>query len=308
MVPSHPEQARQRAAQVCREGPLAAYLSVPFADPATDVDDLELLALDVETTGLQPGRDHVVAVGFVPVVRGRIELAGARSILVAAPVDVGQSATVHRLTDDVVAGGVPLAEALAEVLAALRGRVLLAHFARIEVGFIERACAQLLGAPFPAQVVDTLDLQRRLTAGAFGQSRRRGHCGCGPRASAIGCRSIGRTSRSSTHCRVRSSIWPRSPKCGARGPDPQAGAGLNRNVRHAAAISTTMPDARERWPPEHAVGLACAMICSSLVSRSKSRSWTRVHERPMWRAVRSRSASCWAASIWKMRCVVMSQL
>ena len=99
-----PEQARQRAAQVCREGPLAAYLSVPFADPATDVDDLELLALDVETTGLQPGRDHVVAVGFVPVVRGRIELAGARSILVAAPVDVGQSATVHRLTDDVVAG------------------------------------------------------------------------------------------------------------------------------------------------------------------------------------------------------------
>ena len=25
------------------------------------------------------------------------------------------------------------------------------------------------GAPFPAQVVDTLDLQRRLTAGAFGQ-------------------------------------------------------------------------------------------------------------------------------------------
>mgnify|MGYP001160576212 FL=1 len=164
-----PEQARQRAAQVCREGPLAAYLSVPFADPATDVDDLELLALDVETTGLQPGRDHVVAVGFVPVVRGRIELAGARSILVAAPVDVGQSATVHRLTDDVVAGGVPLAEALAEVLAALRGRVLLAHFARIEVGFIERACAQLWGAPFPAQVVDTLDLQRRLTAGAFGQ-------------------------------------------------------------------------------------------------------------------------------------------
>jgi DNA polymerase-3 subunit epsilon len=76
---------------------------------------------------------------------------------------------VHRLTDDVVAGGVPLAEALAEVLAALRGRVLLAHFARIEVGFIERACAQVLGAPFPAQVVDTLDLQRRLTAGAFGQ-------------------------------------------------------------------------------------------------------------------------------------------
>jgi DNA polymerase-3 subunit epsilon len=162
-----PEQARQRAAGVCREGPLAAYLSVPFPADTASVDDIEFLALDFETTGLDPERDHVVAVGYVPVVGGRIELAHARSVVVAAPVEVGQSATVHGLTDDTVAAGVPLAEAIEEVLAALAGRVLLAHFATLEVGFLRRACAALWNGPCPLLAVDTLALQRRLVSGAF---------------------------------------------------------------------------------------------------------------------------------------------
>jgi len=162
-----PEEQRVKAARTVRDGPLAAYLNAPFPDENAAVLDAEFLALDFEATGVDPKKDHVVAVGFVPVVGGRIELAGARSFLVNAPVEVGASATVHGLTDDTVATGMPIAQAAETVLAALRGRVLLAHFAPIEVGFLRRACAELFGGPFPCLVVDTLALQRRLVAGAF---------------------------------------------------------------------------------------------------------------------------------------------
>ena len=43
---------------------------------------LRLLALDVETTGLVPGRDRVVSVGWVPVDGDRLDLAGARRFVV----------------------------------------------------------------------------------------------------------------------------------------------------------------------------------------------------------------------------------
>lgn len=120
-----------------------------------------LLAVDVETTGLDPSRDALLAVGFVPVDGDRVVLAGARRILVAGAAEVGASATVHGLTDDEVAAGVPLAEALDEVLAALRGRTLLAHHAPIEVGFLRAACART-GRDWPSPpVVDTLVVEER---------------------------------------------------------------------------------------------------------------------------------------------------
>src|SRR5688572_26866062 len=69
------------------------------------VEDLELLALDIETTGLDPARHEVLSFGMVPVRRLTIELAEARQYAVR-PVrgaGVGDSATVHGITDDVAA-------------------------------------------------------------------------------------------------------------------------------------------------------------------------------------------------------------
>jgi len=145
------------------DGALRDYLSAPFPSPTTPVTDLELLAVDLETTGLDPRRDSIVAVGFVPVRGGRIQLAGARQFVVRPPGDVGQSATFHGLTDDVVAAGSALDDVRDELLRALRGRVLLAHHADLEHGFLSTACAPLLAGPLPVTMVDTLALEQRLT-------------------------------------------------------------------------------------------------------------------------------------------------
>jgi DNA polymerase-3 subunit epsilon len=159
---STPERRRAKALRQARPGPLADHLAVPQPALDTAPEALRLLAIDVEATGLDPASGELLSVGFVPVDGGSIDLSGAAHYVIASGAAVGQSATIHGLTDDAVAGGVPLEEAVSAVLAALTGRVLLAHFARIELGYLSAACERLWGAPLPLRAIDTLELQDRV--------------------------------------------------------------------------------------------------------------------------------------------------
>ncbi len=162
------DRRRARQLDAAPEGPLHDYLSRPLPRPATPLTRLPLLAVDLETTGLDPARDEILSIGFVPVDGLSIVLAGARQMLVRGAA-VGQSATIHGLTDDTVASGLDLADALAAVLEALRGRVLLAHHAAIERDFLGAACQKVYGQPLPCVTVDTLELEHRLLNPGWGQ-------------------------------------------------------------------------------------------------------------------------------------------
>lgn len=166
------EWRRRRAARRAGQGPLHRYLSTPPPGPATRLEDLPLLAVDLETTGFDPRRDRVLSVGLVPVDGDRIVLGGAESMFLrphGAPGDdgVGQSATVHGITDDAVAAGVSAQTFVDRVLTALTGRVLLAHYTPIEADFLTALCAAAYGVRPPLIVVDTLELHRRVLGGGI---------------------------------------------------------------------------------------------------------------------------------------------
>jgi len=166
-----PEQRRERALRTAAPGPLREYLAVAPPAPDTPLDDLMLLAVDIETTGLDPRRDRVLSIGWVPVDGRRVVLGGAGRVVVSdggGAGGVGQSATVHGLTDDRLADGIPLQDAVARLLESLTGRVLLAHFARIETAFLGAVCERAWGEGLPCVVVDTLELERRAVAGGWG--------------------------------------------------------------------------------------------------------------------------------------------
>lgn len=164
-----PDERRVRALRGVAGGPLHDYLSVPLPAPETPLDELGLLAVDIETTGLEARTDRLLSIGFVPVDGGEIVLGGARRVVVRHGSAVGQSATVHGLTDDELAGGIPLSDAVAELLEALAGRALLAHFARIETGFLSAACERLWGEGLPCLAVDTMELERNLLGAGWGK-------------------------------------------------------------------------------------------------------------------------------------------
>jgi len=156
------DRARERARARAPEGPLRAYLSVPPPPRTTPLAQAPLLAVDFETTGLDARTAQIVSVGLVPIDGRTIGLAGARRLIVRPEGEVGQSAVVHGLTDDIVEAGVPLAEAVEVLLAELAGRLMVAHHSVIEIDFLAAACRRLYGQAPALRSIDTLVLQHRV--------------------------------------------------------------------------------------------------------------------------------------------------
>lgn len=144
------------------DGGLRRFLATEFPSRDTPVGQAPLLAIDFETTGLQPGVDEVISVGMIDVDGLRIPMGTAANFLVNPGGEVGQSAVIHQLTDDdVLAHGVTTEAALDLIFDRLAGRVLLAHHAAIEVGFLSAAVKRVYGIGIQIRAVDTLGLGLR---------------------------------------------------------------------------------------------------------------------------------------------------
>lgn len=139
------------------------YLRHPLPSPRRGYGETEFLAIDLETTGLDVRRDLILSIGSV-VLRGkRIDLGSARHRVVRIDRSIPEaSAVIHQITDDQAAGGLELEDVMSELLESLAGRVMIAHHATIERGFLGNACRRLWGAGLPVPVVDTQVLARRL--------------------------------------------------------------------------------------------------------------------------------------------------
>jgi DNA polymerase-3 subunit epsilon len=143
-------------------GPLRHYLATAFPKPSSDYRKVDYLAIDLETTGLDPKRDHILSMGYVTVHGNRIELASARHRLVHTAREIPeQSAVIHQITDDQAALGEPIETVLGDLLADLAGKVMIAHHAPVERGFLNAACRGLFGSGLVVPVVDTQVLARR---------------------------------------------------------------------------------------------------------------------------------------------------
>jgi DNA polymerase-3 subunit epsilon len=146
--------------------PLLAQLNTPLADPGQDWRFARYLALDLETTGGDPQRDDILSFGWVCLEGPEIRLDSARHRLVLPRRALNEaSVTIHRITDDRAAAGEKLRSVLADFLAALQNRVLIAHYTPTELRFIDAACRACFGGAFLPLVIDTLDLARRASPG-----------------------------------------------------------------------------------------------------------------------------------------------
>jgi len=153
---------RRRLARSVPAGPLRRFYEVPFAAPRADWRSLEYLALDLETTGTDPRTEEIVSAGWV-VLRGpSIDLSTATRRLVRTSKAMPErSAVIHAITDDEAGAGESPSAVLDDLLGALQGRVLIAHYAATERGFIDAACRRCYGAGLLVPTVDTLALAHR---------------------------------------------------------------------------------------------------------------------------------------------------
>ncbi|MFO7961594.1 MAG: 3'-5' exonuclease [Nitriliruptoraceae bacterium] len=123
-----------------------------------------LLALDLETTGFDPERAEILAIGTVPVVDGAVRIGATTSTLVRpANRSAVEGIVAHHLRPSDVISAPALAEVLPEVLAAIGDAdALLVHHAALDVRVLERACAAT-GLKWPSpRVIDTIEMIGRV--------------------------------------------------------------------------------------------------------------------------------------------------
>lgn len=137
---------------------------------ATPWQEADYLALDFESTGLNTRVDEVIQVGMVPIAAGAIHLGGVWASWVQPGHDVSiSSARVHGLSRTRLAEAPTPADVRGPVADALRGRVLLAHYAELELGMLKRWKIK------PKLVVDTLTLSLALDGATPDTARAEGY-------------------------------------------------------------------------------------------------------------------------------------
>jgi DNA polymerase III subunit epsilon len=126
--------------------------------------------VDLELSGLDPGRDEIVSFAAVPVEDGRVLAGESVYSLVrpTRPVPAG-SVLIHGIRTIDLAEAPVLSEALPGLLHALTGRVLVAHAAEVERSFLgpalRRAGTRLRGPVLDTEVLGRL-LQTLLSGSA----------------------------------------------------------------------------------------------------------------------------------------------
>lgn len=142
------------------------------------------MAVDVETTGLDPRRDEIISFAAVPVEEGRVAFGRTVSGLVRPRVALpAKSIEIHGLRAADLEAAPSAPEALAPLAAALDDCIPIAHAAWVERAFLAPPLGQL-GTSLPRKIVDTAVLWRLLCLDRGGDDP--GWCSLAALAGALG--------------------------------------------------------------------------------------------------------------------------
>lgn len=142
---------------------LADYFATGCPAAETPIAEVPMVAMDMETTGLDARRHAIVSIGLVPFSLSRIRLAERRYWVVrpSRPL-IHESVTYHHITHSEVAAAPDLAAILPDLLEALAGRLAVVHYRHIERPFLNEAVRARLGEGLRFPMIDTMSLEARI--------------------------------------------------------------------------------------------------------------------------------------------------
>lgn len=150
-------------AQAAKDERLKRFYEAGSVAADTPIKDVPMVAVDFETTGLDPNQHSIVSIGLVPFTLNTIQIAGARHWLVKPPLPLHQtSITVHGITHTDIDKAPDLDEVLGDVLANLQGRIPVVHYRAIERPFLNVATQWRTGEGLDFPLLDTMAIESHL--------------------------------------------------------------------------------------------------------------------------------------------------
>jgi DNA polymerase-3 subunit epsilon len=135
MLRFHALRARPRAPRASANPPLEGRITA-----ATRLADLPALALDTETTGLDPVRDRIVSLGAVRLQGTELQRSEVLDLLINPGREIPAASTaVHGISDEMVQDAPAYAEVAPQIMAALTGVALIGHHTAFDLAVLRRA-------------------------------------------------------------------------------------------------------------------------------------------------------------------------
>ncbi len=150
---------RRRLGRRTYDSPFREFLDTPLPEGNSPFSQCEFVSLDIETTGLDAKKADILSAGWVLVRNGRVDLSTCESHLIRPEGEVGDSASVHGLTDTQVESGLDRSIVFGRIIRALTGRTLVVHHAGLDKALLDRLCVSQFGCPLPVPVVDTMAIE-----------------------------------------------------------------------------------------------------------------------------------------------------
>ena len=120
----------------------------------------DYVALDLETSGLNPSENQIIEIGMAKVCDG--EITETYSRLLNPKEKLSQRIVeLTGITDEMVAGQPHVSEVIDEIVSFIGDMPLLGHNIIFDYSFLKKACVNH-GIPFEKNGIDTLKLARRL--------------------------------------------------------------------------------------------------------------------------------------------------
>lgn len=164
-VPQHADWVQYMAgmAESTQQEALVHFYRGSWPSAETPLEDIEFVALDLETTGLNPRVHAIVSIGVIPFTLARIRSNQAWHPLIRPPGDLlPESVAFHHITHSDISQAPRFAEVAKELLEHLRGKVAVVHYHPIERGFLDQAFRQSWGEGLRFPMVDTMNIEARL--------------------------------------------------------------------------------------------------------------------------------------------------
>ncbi|WP_144207432.1 3'-5' exonuclease [Shewanella donghaensis] len=127
------------------------------------VKDIEFVALDFETTGLDANKNSIISIGLVPFTLQRIACRKAKHWFLTPKDKLKEdSIIIHGITHSDLKGAPGLLRILEQLLDELAGKIVVVHYRRIERDFFDSALRNLINEGIVFPVVDTMQIEANI--------------------------------------------------------------------------------------------------------------------------------------------------
>lgn len=141
--------------------------------PSAVIEQINFLVLDLETTGLNSRKDHMLSLGAVQVRNFEIRVDQRMEYFVRqSDYTPNQSIGIHGILPGQSASGIGEAELMKELLGFMQADVIVGHHIGFDVAVLNQAIKRSYGKTLKNRVIDTVDLIKKWDRLSLGPAHR----------------------------------------------------------------------------------------------------------------------------------------